>query len=301
MKVSAACDSFSSAWLQLRHHHFNSCCSQQSSAQAAIGADLRRQCDGIIQRAHTLAKELTTLPPAELSAKWAPCLAQGGVGAVMAELSGTASAEAFVSLFLSVVRATDLLLKRDDVVVDVRPPVKIFGDIHGQLQDLLRLFLNHGFPITGSGGDIDVVTYVFNGDFVDRGTHQLEVILLLFSLKIVNPSRVVLLRGNHETDSVSSYYGYKKECYRISGSSIFGLSKPPVFQASLDLFEWLPVAAVVSGAVLILHGGIGDCSPTKRNLKPLLFMAVQVMACGLLRSYAARAGPYPMPFLTTTT
>jgi hypothetical protein len=80
------------------------------------------------------------------------------VGPVMAQLSGAASAEAFTTLFLSICRATDLLLKQDDVVVDVRPPVKIFGDIHGQLQDLLRLFSSHGFPIVGSGGDIDVVT-----------------------------------------------------------------------------------------------------------------------------------------------
>ena len=54
---------------------------------------------------------------------------------------------------------------------------------------------------------------------------------------------------------ISSGYGYSKECHRISCS--FG-KFPPIYQASLELFEWLPVAAVVSGAVLILHGGIGD-------------------------------------------
>jgi hypothetical protein len=96
---------------------------------------------------------------------------------------------------------------------------------------------------------------VFNGDFVDRGSHQLEVLLLLFSLKIAHPSRVILLRGNHETTSVSSFYGFKKECHRVSCS--VG-RHCPLFQASLDLFEWLPVAAVVSAAVLVLHGGIGD-------------------------------------------
>lgn len=54
---------------------------------------------------------------------------------------------------------------------------------------------------------------------------------------------------------ISSIYGYSKECRRLSCS--FG-KFCPIHQASLELFEWLPVAAVVSGAVLILHGGIGD-------------------------------------------
>jgi hypothetical protein len=77
----------------------------------------------------------------------------------MAQMSATATADAFVSLFVSICCAAGALLKYDRVVVDVRPPVKIFGDIHGHLQDLLRLFLSHGFPINGSGGDIDIVTY----------------------------------------------------------------------------------------------------------------------------------------------
>ncbi len=223
--------------------------------QVGVGTDIRTLCEGIILRSHALAKEFSTLPADVLAAKWIQPKAQGEVGPVMAQLSATSSAEDFKSLFLSVCRAVDSLLKDDAMVVDVRPPVKIFGDIHGQLQDLLRLFSSHGFPITGSGGDIDIVTYVFNGDFVDRGPHQLEVLLLLFALKIVNPSRVVLLRGNHETYGISSVYGYSAECRRISCS--FG-KFCPLHRASLDLFEWLPVAAVVSGAVLVLHGGIGD-------------------------------------------
>jgi hypothetical protein len=230
-------------------------CVQSFHAQAVHGIDIRRQCEGIIMRANILAKEFATLPADVLAAKWSVVKAQGEVGPVMAQLSATSCAEEFKCLFLSICRAVDLLLKDDAMVIDVRPPVKIFGDIHGQLQDLLRLFSSHGFPITGSGGDIDVVTYVFNGDFVDRGPHQLEVLLLLFALKIINPSRVILLRGNHETLGISSVYGYSAECRRISGC--FG-KFCPLHRASLDLFDWLPVAAVVSGAVLILHGGIGD-------------------------------------------
>ena len=80
----------------------------------------------------------------------------------------------------------------------------LFAATDGQLSDLLALFREHGFPSNRSGGDIELASYVFNGDFVDRGPHQLEVLLLLFALKISNPSRVVLLRGNHETLGISS-------------------------------------------------------------------------------------------------
>jgi hypothetical protein len=148
---------------------------QNTDPRVSVSSEIRRQCEGVISRACCLAREFDTLPVEALSAKWAAPQAQGEVGAVMAQLSGTSSAEAFISMFLSICRVADSLLKHDNIVVDIRPPVKIFGDIHGQLQDLLRLFSSHGFPIVGCGGDIDVVTYVFNGDFVDRGPHQLEV------------------------------------------------------------------------------------------------------------------------------
>ena len=60
-------------------------------------------------------------------------------------------------------------------MVRVCAPAKVFGDLHGQLRDLLLLFAHHGFP-SHRGGDVEAVAYVFNGDFVDRGAHQLEVL-----------------------------------------------------------------------------------------------------------------------------
>ena len=74
--------------------------------------------------------------------------------------------------------------------------MKIFGDLHGQFLDLMRLFDEYGAPSTA--GDITYIDYLFLGDYVDRGAHSLETICLLLALKIEHPKAVHLIRGNHE-------------------------------------------------------------------------------------------------------
>ena len=74
--------------------------------------------------------------------------------------------------------------------------MKIFGDLHGQFGDLMRLFEEYGTPSTA--GDITYIDYLFLGDYVDRGAHSLETMCLLLALKIEHPRSVHLIRGNHE-------------------------------------------------------------------------------------------------------
>ena len=104
----------------------------------------------------------------------------------------------------------------DAMMVEVSGTVKVFGDIHGQLYDLLALFEAYGSP-NDMTGDIDDISYVFLGDFVDRGPYSLEVVSLLCSLKILYPSRVFLIRGNHEDRTMNCQYGFKAECQKRVG------------------------------------------------------------------------------------
>jgi hypothetical protein len=113
----------------------------------------------------------------------------------------------------SVLMRSPLAARRDPrrPVLRLRAPVKIYGDTHGQMRDLLRLFAAFGAP--SDTGDLFATDYLFIGDYVDRGAHQLEVVCLLLALKVAHPGQVHLLRGNHEIREVNELsYDFLKHC-----------------------------------------------------------------------------------------
>lgn len=95
-------------------------------------------------------------------------------------------------------------------LVELSPPVKIVGDVHGQYSDLIRLFEMCGFP--------PAANYLFLGDYVDRGKQSLETILLLLCYKVKYPENFFLLRGNHECANVTrgAVYCFEYAFTRIS-------------------------------------------------------------------------------------
>ncbi|KAL4361802.1 hypothetical protein GQ457_04G028480 [Hibiscus cannabinus] len=147
--------------------------------------------------------------------------------------------------------AAEQIFMQEPSVLQLKAPIKVFGDLHGQFGDLMRLFDEYGFPSTA--GDIMYIDYLFLGDYVDRGQHSLETITLLLALKIENPDNVHLIRGNHEASDINALFGFRIECIERMGEND-GIWAWTRFN---QLFNCLPLAALIEKKIICMHGGIG--------------------------------------------
>ncbi|KIW61937.1 hypothetical protein PV05_02003 [Exophiala xenobiotica] len=132
------------------------------------------------------------------------------------------------------------VLLSQPALLELNAPVKIVGDIHGQYNDLIRLFEMCGFPPNAN--------FLFLGDYVDRGKQSLETILLLFCYKLKYPENFFILRGNHECANVTRVYGFYDECKRRCNIKIW--------KTFIDTFNCLPIAAIVADKIFCVHGGL---------------------------------------------
>ncbi|CAF1417551.1 unnamed protein product [Rotaria sp. Silwood1] len=137
------------------------------------------------------------------------------------------------------------LLKSLPTLVEITVPDKhkftICGDIHGQYYDLLNIFKLNGLPSEEN-------SYLFNGDFVDRGSFSVECILTLFGFKLLYPNHFFLVRGNHEAIILNQMYGFEGEVkakYNIQ-----------MFQLCTEVFNYLPLAHCINKKILVMHGGL---------------------------------------------
>ena len=137
-------------------------------------------------------------------------------------------------------KAKEVLAKEDNVQ-PVSAPVTICGDVHGQFHDLLELFT--------IGGKCPDTNYLFMGDYVDRGYHSIETLCLLLLLKIRYPTRIYLTRGNHESTEITQLYGFYDECVQKFGNA-------NVWKMFTELFNYLPISAIVNNKIFCLHGGL---------------------------------------------
>ncbi|GMM36227.1 phosphoprotein phosphatase PP4 catalytic subunit [Saccharomycopsis crataegensis] len=148
-------------------------------------------------------------------------------------------------------KVQEILIEESNVQL-IYPPIVVCGDIHGQLHDLLILFEKNG--------QVPNSKYLFLGDFVDRGFYSVETFLLLISLKLRYPDRIYLVRGNHESRSITMVYGFYDECLRKYGSV-------NVWRYCCEVFDYLSLGALIYGSnssggdgtgngVFCIHGGL---------------------------------------------
>ena len=121
------------------------------------------------------------------------------------------------------------------------PCFTVCGDTHGQFYDLCNIFEIGGLPSSSN-------PYLFNGDYVDRGSFSFEVVMTLMAWKLYDPKCVNMLRGNHESQNMNKMYGFEGEVKFKFDEKTMDLFS--------EVFNVLPLCAVIQEKVFVVHGGL---------------------------------------------
>lgn len=148
--------------------------------------------------------------------------------------------------FSEIIERSKILLEKEPNVLELNvssrdEKILIIGDIHGNLPALIK--------IKEKIDDLKPEMILFLGDIVDRGPYQLECLCYILSLKISEPKRYYILKGNHETIEINQYYGFLEVFLNKFGSV-------ERINHLLELYNSLPICAIINKKIFCVHGGI---------------------------------------------
>lgn len=142
---------------------------------------------------------------------------------------------------LAIIASVIPIFDSEPNILRLEPPITVCGDTHGQLYDLFRIFDNFG--------EVPIRSYLFLGDYVDRGYYSIELLVYLLCLKIKYPKNIYMLRGNHECREVNTEYGFLEEIETKYNNA-------DIFATCNELFRFLPLSAIINNRIFCVHGGL---------------------------------------------
>jgi protein phosphatase len=149
---------------------------------------------------------------------------------------------ASLNILISLLRCATEIFRKEPNVLTIPFPVNVIGDLHGNLFDLLRYLHEIGPP--------PAACYVFLGDIIDRGAFSTETVIVILLLKVLYPSHIWLLRGNHEFDEPCvAHTEFYEELSTLYACDILRIR-------FLQLFSFLPFAATIGGSAFAVHAGV---------------------------------------------
>ena len=136
--------------------------------------------------------------------------------------------------------------------------ISFHGDLHGDIHSLLayiKTLQEKGYMDKTDAFKIAKNNFymIFLGDYVDRGRYGVEVLYTIMRLKIANPDKVFMVRGNHEDIRICSRDGFQSEFYGKFGNNHMA------YERTCSMYNCLPVAlylGVGHDYIQCCHGGM---------------------------------------------
>merc|ERR1719399_2551762 len=155
--------------------------------------------------------------------------------------------------FKELIKEVSAIFSSEPNMLKLKDPITVVGDVHGQYYDFVKML-----EVGGPPGDTQ---YIFLGDYVDRGSFSIEVVALIYAIKIRHPKRVKMLRGNHECRQMTAFFNFRDECEHKYDAG--------VYNAFMESFDALPLAASINGKFIAVHGGISPDLPNLRAINSI--------------------------------